>query len=411
MLMCHIFPFGEIEKNEEIIIWGMGYVGKQYVEEIYQTKYCKILFAVDQKYSKIQFPCVEIRNPELIKEYRDIKIVIAQQNVIVADEIRNELLKWGIDEKRIIYRKSFIMLEDNVADEIKDKINQLSNDTNQIWKAVQPIDTLKNIFISMESDIRDGKVTYRHSKQEIAHYKAIHDLMEVKKVKDFPLTRIGNMHDGGYALVNTFRHKENFSVAYSFGISNDVSWDKDMSELGYDIFMYDHTIESLPEENGKFHFFKCGITGNEHESNENLKTLEQLIKSNNHAELSGMILKMDVEGAEYKFLNQVKSSILRQFDQIILELHFITDIDLTNAIVKALRKINITHQLVHIHANNFSKISYINGNAFPDSIEVLYVLKDKYEFTDIDIISDDLDKPCWKDRLEIRVSNWNQYNF
>lgn len=416
MLMCHIFPFGEVEKNEEIIIWGMGYVGKQYVEEILYTKYCKVLFAVDQKYNEIHFPYVDIKRPETIKEYPNIKIVIAQQNILIANEIKNKLLKWEIVDKKIVHNSKFITLEDSLSNrinQVSNSINQVSNDLNQVWDVVKSINQLKNIFVSIESDIRDGRNNQynKYSKQEIIHYKRIHNLMEVKSVIGFSSIRIGNMHDGGYMLIDTFGNSENPLVAYSFGISNDISWDKHMSLFGYDIFMYDHTIESLPEDNNKFHFYKIGISGNEQESGTNLMSLEQLIKINNHSDLKGMILKMDVEGAEYGFLNTVESKTLEQFEQIVLELHFITKIDMTDMIINALQKLNRTHQLVHIHANNFSRIRYINGNAVPDSIEVLYVLKNNYQFEKVNEIKDDMDKACWEERLEISLKNWNQYKF
>ncbi len=40
--------------------------------------------------------------------------------------------------------------------------------------------------------------------------------------------------------------------------------------------MYDHTINSLPFNNSKFHWKKLGLAGT-NESNNELKTLEQLI--------------------------------------------------------------------------------------------------------------------------------------
>lgn len=55
--------------------------------------------------------------------------------------------------------------------------------------------------------------------------------------------RVGNAHDGGYVMLNDFAHR---NIAYSIGINDDVSWDFDMAERGFDVYMYDHTIEKLP---------------------------------------------------------------------------------------------------------------------------------------------------------------------
>lgn len=406
-LRCYIFPFVEVEKNEKVIIWGMGYVGKQYVEEILRTKYCEILFAVDQKYEEIEFSKVRVDSPECIRDYFDARIVIAQSNNSIAAEINEALLNWGVEKGRIIYRPDYIVIEDAFECQIISKLNS-------IYNSVRSMDGMKNIFMSIESDLRDWRDENNGMTKEfeLAHYKNIHQLMNIKAVEGFSFTRVGNKHDGGYVLLDSFRSGGENLVAYSFGISNDVSWDKHMACLGYDVFMYDHTIQSLPEKNNKFHFFKQGITDGS--SNKNLKTLEQLIKINQHESLSGMILKMDVEGAEYGFLENVESSTLEQFDQIILELHGLTDIDITEKIVFALKKINKTHQLVHIHANNYARIRYVKRNIVPDTLEVLYVLKDKYQFREMlekDYIQSNVDAPCWNERIEIETRNWNQYTF
>ncbi len=45
--------------------------------------------------------------------------------------------------------------------------------------------------------------------------------------------------------------------------------------------MYDHTINSLPYQNPKFHWKKIGICGIE-KKHPNMKNLEELIKENGH---------------------------------------------------------------------------------------------------------------------------------
>ena len=88
------------------------------------------------------------------------------------------------------------------------------------------------------------------------YYRELHSLLHIAKVEGFDLVRTGKHNDGGYIMLDDF-HAEN--IAYSFGICDDVSWDKDMASRGYDFFMYDHTIDRLPEENPRFHWSKLGI--------------------------------------------------------------------------------------------------------------------------------------------------------
>ena len=67
-------------------------------------------------------------------------------------------------------------------------------------------------------------------------------MLHIAKVGGFDLVRTGKHYDGGYIMLDDFHAGD---IAYSFGICDDVSWDKDMASRGYDIFMYDHTIDMI----------------------------------------------------------------------------------------------------------------------------------------------------------------------
>lgn len=238
------------------------------------------------------------------------------------------------------------------------------------------------------------------------YYDELQTLLMVGKAEGFDLVRIGRDNDGGYISLNDF---EEGNIAYSFGISNDVSWDKDMASRGYDVFMYDHTIDSLPEENERFHWFKLGIS-DESTNDERLKTLEYLIEQNHHGEKKNMILKMDVEGAEWGFLENVKPETLKQFGQITFEIHGMINPSDPERILNILRKLNMTHQLIHIHANNFVNYVTVSGKHFCDVFEVSYVLREKYKFSDsYDVVLPlKIDMPNANIRPEIELGNWNK---
>ena len=113
--------------------------------------------------------------------------------------------------------------------------------------------------------------------------------------------RIGANADGGYVLLNDF---ENIKIAYSFGIGNEISFDKELANKNIDIFMYDHTIEGLPFENTKFHWKKIGLSYKKGENN-NTKTINEIIEENGHTNEKCMILKLDIEGGEWNILNEI----------------------------------------------------------------------------------------------------------
>lgn len=237
------------------------------------------------------------------------------------------------------------------------------------------------------------------------YYRELHGLLKIDSVDGFGLVRIGRDHDGGYIMLDDLPG----GTAYSFGISNDVSWDKDMALKGYDVFMYDHTIDRLPEEDSHFHWSKIGLSDGITQD-KRLKTLEELISSNGHEGKQNMILKMDVEGAEWGFLEKVKSETLAQFSQMTFEIHGITNPIHAEHALKVLRKINATHQLIHLHANNFGDYVSAGGKNFCTLFEVSYVLRDKYKFSSSydPCLPLEIDMPNLTRYPEIRLGFWNR---
>lgn len=239
------------------------------------------------------------------------------------------------------------------------------------------------------------------------YYNSVWKLLHISKAEGYELIRLGRDYDGGYIMLDDFDSEE--KIAYSFGISRDVSWDKDMASRGYNVFMYDHTIDSLPEENERFHWFKLGISdGSTNDSR--LKTLEELIAQNHHEDKRDMILKMDVEGAEWGFIENVKPETLNQFSQILFEFHGMNKPNLSARIPNVLRKLNQTHKLIHLHGQNHGYYVSIGGKIFCNQIEVSYVRKDKYTFTEDYSVNlpIGIDMPADDYIPEIELGLWNQ---
>ena len=149
-------------------------------------------------------------------------------------------------------------------------------------------------FASLFSIPLSGLLKYDIIKSE-DYYRELHKLLKIDCAEGFGLVRIGRDYDGGYILLNDLPG----GIAYSFGICNDVSWDKDMASRGYDVFMYDHTIDGLPEQNARFHWSKLGISDGT-TNDERLKTLEELISHNGHEGKRDMILNSSAHSSSRK---------------------------------------------------------------------------------------------------------------
>lgn len=241
------------------------------------------------------------------------------------------------------------------------------------------------------------------------YYKQLKKELYVEKPNDFGFIRVGNKYDGGYVMLDDFCSGD--YIAYSFGIKDDVSWDSDMADKNYEIFMYDHTIDNLPSERESYHYFKQGIAAKPNREGL-LDTPENFIIQNGHQDCSNMILKMDVEGCEWKVLSDIKSDTLNKFDQIVLELHnLIRACDDENAQEKiaVLKKLNETHQPVHLHGNNCGYSVCIGDTLYPDVMEITYIKKSKYSTCRCDAqFPTSLDSPCNPDRADLVLGFWNR---
>lgn len=212
------------------------------------------------------------------------------------------------------------------------------------------------------------------SHHEISIYHTLKHLVPYD-VRPYQKMRFGNMHgDGGYVLLNRLLPEQ---IIYSFGIGSSVEFDLDMARRGHTVYMFDHTIERLPTEHINFKYYREGISGSDKPS-ENLYSLRSYLDRSCHTQ-SNMILKMDVEGAEWDALHHADLNILAQFEQMTFEFHGFQNIDSAewrSQIAGILEKINRKFTLFHVHGNNYADLVIRGGFTVCPVIEVSYVRTD-----------------------------------
>lgn len=212
------------------------------------------------------------------------------------------------------------------------------------------------------------------------YFREVRSLMTVKDVQGGCLVRIGcSDGSGGYVMLDDVKEKDIF---YSFGISADVTWDAYPAEKwNKPVYMYDHTISALPYEHSNFKWKKIGICGNNGAGGQNnLKSLSEILRDNGHENETDMILKMDVEGAEWDVFSSFPTDDLDRFDQITLEMHGFLDLNNRDKILTSLQNLKMHHQVVHLHGNCFGISIPMTGYNMPDIMEVTYVRKEGREF-------------------------------
>ena len=199
-------------------------------------------------------------------------------------------------------------------------------------------------------------------------------LLTVYEVLDKSLLRIGGSNDGGYVMYRP----ETKSNVISLGVGPNVSWDQDMVSLGHNVQMFDPTIRRPPNKVPGANFRRIGVVGNlEDQPNIDLRSLKEL-REFTKSEPHNTILKIDVEGAEWFAFANATESELENYSQILVEFHDLSAISNDQKFElmrRAIANLCSTHFVVHIHANNYSRLVRFGSYWFPDAIEVSFVSK------------------------------------
>lgn len=250
---------------------------------------------------------------------------------------------------------------------------------NELRVRLQRLETLANYSSETVASMTSALASLHLSTEDVAasslyqRASEIVSLLSPMDVAGVPLKRVGRSDDGGYIMLDQLG-PPHVSVAYSFGVGDDISWETHVAEQGTDVRLFDHTVEGLPAEHARIRYRRLGITGTE--NSPVLQTLPQLIESFGDQARSDMLLKMDVEGCEWDVLCNCPSSTLGQFTQIVLELHNIIPMlsgDSYAVLIQALRNLTATHQSIHVHANVYGPALILPGLVLPSTVECTFV--------------------------------------
>ena len=282
-------------------------------------------------------------------------------------------------ENRKLLNQILKNVNNNINNNIDNNITNNINDPSLLNPNYKDKDKdIKNRINILKKMTNNDPYIYRHMENCLLNdadkYFCIYHLIYPKKVIGKNRILIGRKSDGCYVLLDDF---ENIKIAYSFGIANMIQFDDELAKRGIDVYMYDHTISSLPYNNAKFHWSKIGICAS-NERTQDLKTLEDLMKENGHISEKNMILKMDVEGAEWSSLNEINEDILRQFKYIAIEYHFLEP-PKEELYYKVIKKIHKTHQAFYFRCHGRENISPIRTRICK-YLEVSYIIREGNKF-------------------------------
>jgi hypothetical protein len=185
------------------------------------------------------------------------------------------------------------------------------------------------------------------------------------------LQRFGEANDGGYLLCGNLLG--DVRAAYSYGISGYDGWGCDISRtLKVKVHQYDcfDLTEPVCEGGNTVFHGECvaGVPSTDKDGRI-FETPEHQIAKNGDTG-KHLVVKMDVEGAEWETFQAMPDSVLDQIDQLAVEFHGSGQ----ERFGKALRKLKRVFYIVNLHFNNYSCAD--NMAPFPSwAYEVLFVNK------------------------------------
>ena len=193
-----------------------------------------------------------------------------------------------------------------------------------------------------------GDIARRSSARKLRE--AILAELQPVALKNCTLKRFGSANDGGYLMCENLI--EPLDAAYSYGVGRNDDWGCEMSRRYHvPVHQYDCFDPARPIcDGGTFVFHNECVSDREGDRESHFfDTLENQISKNGDAGRH-LIIKMDIEGAEWNSLLAAPNELLASIPQIAMEMHGFDD----PKIVEVLRKLNRNFYLVNLHFNNWS---------------------------------------------------------
>ena len=209
-------------------------------------------------------------------------------------------------------------------------------------------------------------------------------LLRPHAVAGFNKARFGCTHDGGYILLDDFAGVD---TAFSFGIATNKSWDVDIASRGVTVYQFDHTVDAPINDNLHIIFAKKKISTDFFVGPESESLPSLIAQHDKHNPRPNILLKMDIENAEWDVLDTTPSELLDRFTQIVAEFHYFQGLAEPHwraLSARVLKKLSDHYEVVHIHANNFGGFSIIANVVVPNVLEVTFANRHVYSFSETD---------------------------
>lgn len=174
----------------------------------------------------------------------------------------------------------------------------------------------------------------------------------------------------------------NVQSAYSYGIGGNDEWGCDISkQYNLQVHQYDCFNTDQPSCPGGRFIFHAECVGDKYK-NEDDKIFDSLTNQilKNKDKNKRLVVKMDVEGAEWDSFLVTPDTILNNIDQLVAEFHIRIDFNADfhehewRKYIQVIKKLKKTFHIVNVHFNNYS--CFEKFPPFPSMVfEILFVNK------------------------------------
>jgi hypothetical protein len=207
---------------------------------------------------------------------------------------------------------------------------------------------------------------------------ALFEMLQPVALTNCQLERFGERNDGGYLMCSNLLG--GVQSAYSYGIGGYDKWGCDIStKLNLTVHQYDCFNTTQPPCRSGETVFHAECVGHTTETVDGrvFDTVRNQFARNGDSS-KRVVLKIDVEGAEWESFLSVPDETLEQIDQMAVEFHWQEDDKFhwvqDDKYLRVVRRLKQFFEVGHIHFNNASCIGDLEP--FPSwAYEVLFVSK------------------------------------
>ena len=225
---------------------------------------------------------------------------------------------------------------------------------------------------SATSEIKIGTLQLsRHTTTSLNTSQALLDLLTPWHVPGLTLERWGSAADGGYVVPADLLRKG--EILITGGVGGNLDFEAEVEEKipGIKILLFDHTVDSLPTRSPRSAIWYRSELGPGAQQTTLVQTLQLAEVNANH----DVVLKLDIESAEWDLIAATPDESWDHVSLLILEIHHLESREAWKKYQTVLEQLDAHFLLIHAHGNNCSPTVHFKrqGVYVPTTMELTYI--------------------------------------